>query len=154
MTDTSQHLWATSSGVLPFSKQKVWDFFLMFKWIFLDFRNSVCASCNGVHWEESSSSFFPPCLPLQNVFKHIDKIPAKSSLSEAKQSQLFEPLLTEQMLLNHLSGFLLDSFQSFQLYFLLGSPAVSTYWEHVLFSQCLILFMLILLIPLKELISI
>lgn len=133
---TSQHL------PLPefYHFQKVEEFFLMFRES-TGFQSVPPALAVDDHREESSSSFFPPCLPLQNIFKHIDKFPAKSSLSEVKQPQLFELLLTEQMLLNHLSAFLLDSFQCFQLYLLLGWPAVGTVLSvFFVFSICFCLF--------------
>jgi len=60
--------------------------------------------------KEPGSVFFAPSL---QVFVQIKKIPPEPSLPQAEQSQLSQPLLTEEMLqsLNHLHGPSLDSLQ-------------------------------------------
>lgn len=125
MIETSQHVWTTSTSVLPFSKQKSCGFFLMFRWNFLGFSLCLLPPALAVVTTETTEAP-PPSLPASHFKIYLNtlirsllsllflRLKSHSSLSFSSQSRCYLIILVA-FCWTHSS-----------IYLLLGSPAVGT----------------------------
>lgn len=134
--------------------KKVGDFFLMFRWNFLAFSLCLLPLALAVVTTERSPA---SSLPASHFKMYVNtlmrsllsllflRLNSHSSLSFSSQSRCYLIILV---------AFCWTHSSSSSSTFYWGAQQWAQYWQHVLFSPYMFLFMLILLIPWKEWISI